>query len=274
MAMPSLTLESCCDERGLMPDGFDEGWLPGDTYDALRAADFLKFCEAASTNLAAHVPTCPEWDVAALCDHLGRVYQGRAFTIEHAAFKDRDAFETRPDGTDPLDWVRSWSDTLDRALLDRGDEAATVTFMPEATTVHFWRRRMALETLVHRTDAEIAVGEVTAMDEDLSADGVDELLWFATHPENDQSDGSAATSVIALTDGTRTWTASLRERGLSTPAAGRPDATVRGTAPALLLALTGRDLEGIGPGRFGVVAPVVEGDRAVYERLLARLGTF
>jgi uncharacterized protein (TIGR03083 family) len=257
-----------------MAEGFDAEWLPGDAYDALRAADFLRFSEAASTGLTAHVPTCPEWDMTALCDHLARVYQGRAFTIVNGEFKDRDTFEVREEGDDPIDWVRSWSDALDRALLDRPDGAPTVTFMPEATTVHFWRRRMALETLVHRTDAEIAVGEVSPMDDELSADGVAELLWFATHPENDEPDGVPATSVVALTDGTRRWAASLHDRGLSTAAEGSPDATVRGAAPALLLALSGRDLEGLGPARFGVDPPVVAGDRVAYERLLARLGTF
>jgi len=257
-----------------MPDGLDAGWLAGDAYDALRAADFGRFCEAASIDQTAHVPTCPEWDVAALCDHLARVYQGRSYVIAHGAFMDREDVASRPDGTDPLAWVRRWSDTLDRSLLELPDEAPTVTFMPEATTVHFWRRRMALETLVHRTDAEVAVGDVAPMDNDLSADGIAELLWFGTHPENDEPDGIEAASVVALTDGTQTWTASLTERGLATPASGAPAATVRGSAPALLLALSGRDLEGIGAPRFGVALPVVEGDPAAYERLLGRLGAF
>ena len=102
----------------------------------------------------------------------------------------RRASRSRADGADPLDVRPARGPTqLDRALLGRADDAPTVTFMPDATTVHFWRRRMALETLVHRTDAELAVGDVAPMDDDLSADGVDELLWFGTHPENDDADG-------------------------------------------------------------------------------------
>jgi uncharacterized protein (TIGR03083 family) len=259
-----------------MEDGYDAGWLPGDTYDALRAADFARFCEAASSDLAAHVPTCPDWDVTGLCDHLARVYQGRAHAIEHAAFKEREAFEQRDEGTDPIDWVRSWSDVLDRALLGRADDAPTITFVPEVTVVHFWRRRMALETLVHRTDAEIAVGEVAPMDDELSADGVDELLWFVSgDPDVEHADGVEATTVLELTDGTRRWVVTLDAKELSTvPSSAARDATVRGSAPALLLALSGRDLEGIGPRRFGVEAPVVDGDRTAYERLTARLGGF
>jgi uncharacterized protein (TIGR03083 family) len=259
-----------------MADRHDAGWLPGEAYDALRAADFLRFCDAASTDLTAHVPTCPDWDVTGLCDHLARVYQGRAFAVEHAAFKEREAFEVRPDGTDPLDWVRAWSDTLDRALLGRADDATTITFVPGVTTVLFWRRRMALETLVHRTDAEIAVGDVAPMDDVLSADGVDELLWFgAEDPEIDHVDGIGATTVLELTDGTRTWVVTLSPTGLSTaPSSAARDATVRASAPALLLSLSGRDLEGIGARRFGVALPDAEGDPRAFERLRARLGAF
>jgi uncharacterized protein (TIGR03083 family) len=263
---------------------YDAAWLPGDAYDALRASDFERFCDAAGRDLTAHVPTCPEWDVTGLCDHLARVYQGRSHAIEHAAFLDRDAFELRAEGEDPLAHLRRWSDELDRSLLDRGDDAPTVTFIPEARTVHFWRRRMALETLVHRTDAELAVGEVSPMDDVLSADGVDELLWFLTYESDDEphdddaADGEravAATSTVLLTDGNRTWFVTLGPGESSVGHEPAPaDATVTGSAAALLLSLSGRDLDGLGPARFGVRALELEGDPAAYERLRARLGAF
>jgi len=250
-------------------------WLSGAAYDAHRAADFERFLDASSSDLAAHVPTCPEWDVTALCDHLARVYQGRGMVVANRAFPDAQDFEFREEGADPLAWVQRWSDHLDEVLAGLPDDAPTVTFMPGCDVVWFWRRRMALETLVHRTDAELAVGHTPQMDPVLSADGVDELLWFAGDPEDDHSDGIAATSVVELRDGERSWSISLSDGSTTVPAAdGTADATVRGSAPALLLALSGRDLHGLGPARFGVQAPSVEGDPAAYERLLARLGGF
>jgi uncharacterized protein (TIGR03083 family) len=258
---------------------YDATWLAPERYDALRASDFDLFVTAARTDLAAHVPTCPDWDVTGLCDHLARVYQGRSHVIEHGSFLDRDAFELRADGDDPVAWVQRWSARLDDGLRSHGDDDDTVTFVPDVTKMRFWRRRMALETLVHRTDAQLAVGDASPMDPELSADGVDELLWFASYPDDDEPDagraGDDAGSVVALTDGARSWRVSITDTAVATPEAGVPvDATVRGSAAALLLALSGRDLEGIGPDRFGVDLPVVEGDSAPYQRLLTRLGGF
>jgi uncharacterized protein (TIGR03083 family) len=267
-----------------MTDAYDANWLSGDTYDLHRASDFDLFVTAAHKDPSAHVPTCPDWDVAGLCDHLARVYQGRTHAIVHASFLERDQFETRSDEVDPITWVQRWYVELDRALRGRADDATTVTFMPGVTTVRFWRRRMALETLVHRTDAEIAVGQVSPMDDALSADGVDELLWFNEGPSertpgddamgDGESDGNSTTSVVELTDGARAWRISVSESSIDVGTSASPDATVRGSAPALLLALSGRDLHGIGEGRFGVAPLVLEGDRSAYERLRARFGGF
>jgi hypothetical protein len=142
--------------------------------------------------------------------------------------------------------------------------------------MHFWRRRMALETFVHRTDAEIATGVVSAMNDELSADGVAELLWFgSSDPDIRHDDGNRASSVVALIAGPHQWTVTLTESGLfphDTDAA--VDATVLGAAPALLLTLSGRDVEGIGAERFGVEVPVVHGDAVAFQRLLNRLGNF
>jgi uncharacterized protein (TIGR03083 family) len=253
----------------------ESDWLPGSAYDRFRAADFERFVEVARSDPAAPVPTCPGWDVTALSDHLARVYQGRSIVVETGAFAAPDALAHRAEDADPVEWLRRWSDALDRALAGRPDDSPTVTFMPGADTLHFWRRRMALETLVHRTDAEVAAGSATAMDDELSADGVSELLWFGSHPGQPNGDGIAGQSIVALTDGTRRWVVALTDGGyLLSPADAPADVTVSGAAPALLLCVSGRDLDGIGWARFGVQPIAIEGDAAAFARLLARLGAF
>ncbi|HEY5437931.1 MAG TPA: maleylpyruvate isomerase N-terminal domain-containing protein, partial [Acidimicrobiales bacterium] len=118
----------------MTPEPYDAGWMPGETYDRLRAEDFAKLCAAASLDHNAHVPTCPEWDVRALCDHLARVYQARAFTIEHSTPKSSDDFELLASDADPIAWVRTWSDTLNDALSRHDDGDPTISFLPEANT--------------------------------------------------------------------------------------------------------------------------------------------
>lgn len=54
------------------------------------------------------------------------------------------------------------------------DSAAT--WYPPDQSVGFWIRRMAQETVIHRVDAELAIGEVTAIPSDLAVDGIDEVL--------------------------------------------------------------------------------------------------
>ncbi len=257
-----------------MSDPFADQWLDATTYDLLRASDFERFVNAAKRDTTAHVPTCPDWDVAGLCDHLARVYQGRSYVIAHGEFLDREKFETRADDVDPIEWLQGWYVQLDRELQGHADDEPTTTFMPDATTIAFWRRRMALETLVHRTDAEVAVGTASPMDDALSADGVNELLWFGLHPEQEHHDGAPTTTVLALTDGQRTWTVELGD-GTYDPRSSLPaTTTVRGAAPALLLALSGRDLKGIGHDRFGIEPLVIEGDPAGWARWRTRFGDF
>jgi uncharacterized protein (TIGR03083 family) len=43
-------------------------------------------------------------------------------------------------------------------------------------TVRFWKRRQAIETLVHRVDAEQATGELSPIDPAVAADGVGEFI--------------------------------------------------------------------------------------------------
>lgn len=259
-----------------MPENFDTGWMSGEEYDMFRAADFVQFCEAASLDLEARVPTCPEWNITTLCDHLASVYQAKAHTIELGTFMPSDDSEHRDRRVNPIEWVRSCAAILDRALWNRPDNAPTITFVPSSTTVHFWRRRMALETLVHRVDAQLAVGAVSAMNDDLSADGVDEMLWFGSErPRVDYDYRDVGRAVVLLTDGIRRWTVTMSDSELSTRSSNAtPDATVRCSAPTILLVLSGRDIEGIGAQRLGLELPFIEGDPVAFRRLRKRLGTF
>ncbi|WP_245654501.1 maleylpyruvate isomerase family mycothiol-dependent enzyme [Streptomyces violens] len=99
-------------------------------------------------------------------------------------------------------------------------------------TVAFWRRRRALETLVHRWDAELALGTPGPLDTELAGDGVAEV--FDTLAPRQIVRGRAAAPTYALrlyaTDTGVSWTYGP----------GAPVATLAAPAERLLLTLWGR----------------------------------
>jgi uncharacterized protein (TIGR03083 family) len=140
-------------------------------------ADFARLREvAAAADLAAQVPSCPDWTVADLVTHVSAVYLHKV--------------ECMRLGTHPDPWPPAGLDDEEpRALLDRAYAALTAEFAsrtPESPaftwygpdqTVGFWIRRMAQETAIHRVDAELAAGvSIAPIPDDLANDGIDEFL--------------------------------------------------------------------------------------------------
>lgn len=154
--------------------------------DALETAGgaLADACEQA--DLAVRVPSCPEWTVRDLAFHQGGVHLWAARIV-------REALMERPVGVamDPIadaaqrpaddalvGWVRDGAAALVDALRSAPDDLAAWTFMRTAPTPRaFWARRQAHETVIHRVDGQQAAGvEVTPVDPEVAADGVDELL--------------------------------------------------------------------------------------------------
>jgi uncharacterized protein (TIGR03083 family) len=184
----------------------------------------------AGRDLAAPVPTCPGFTVAEVVRHLGSVYRRITGWIRTQAAPD--TWERAPaPGADLIAWFRQGADELYRELARRGPDDPCATWWPYDETVHFWWRRMAHETLVHRTDVESAFGPVGPIDRDVATDGVDEVLtaWLGyrltvaadVSPEAPPGPGYRGTGyrgtylgtgqVIGVAAGTRVWRVELRE---------------------------------------------------------------
>src|ERR1700761_5538801 len=145
-------------------------------YLSCLQSDYMRMREVVQGHYSLPVPTCPDWTVADLVRHLGQVYLHKV--------------ELMRTGKQPESWPPAeFADTDPVQLLDRGYNAltrefsarqpadATMTWYGPEQTVGFWIRRMAQETLIHRIDAELACGMlVSPVPEDLSIDGIDELL--------------------------------------------------------------------------------------------------
>lgn len=158
-------------------------------------ADGAKMADAAAAgDLDAHVPSCPEWNVAKLIIHTGHHHRWVADAVSGGGKEP--AVPAKPGLREEalIDWFRQgWTDLAD--LLDRSDDATPAWSWSGDNRVGFWRRRTALETLVHRWDAENAVGTPTQLDDELAADGVDEVFAFMMQP-GDKYHGKAKGRVL------------------------------------------------------------------------------
>lgn len=160
-------------------------WLPFDTYLAALERETRRAREClADADPSARVPSCPDWSADDLLWHLGgEVQDFWAWVIAHrpdapAAYEEparpadragllhvldhaHEDLMLRLRNADPAEGAWSWS----------GD--------PELHTVGFTMRRQAHEALIHRVDAELAIGDPTPLDTELAADGVLEALdWM------------------------------------------------------------------------------------------------
>ncbi|MEJ7832719.1 MAG: maleylpyruvate isomerase family mycothiol-dependent enzyme [Nocardioides sp.] len=123
------------------------------------------------------VPACPDWDADDLLWHLGEVQHFWGWIVSNRPAGPGDyAKPERPEGrVELLRFFEESSRVLATALAgaDPTDDAWTWS---SEQTVGFTFRRQAHEALIHRLDAEQAVGDVTALDPVLAADGVAETL--------------------------------------------------------------------------------------------------
>ncbi|MET7421351.1 maleylpyruvate isomerase family mycothiol-dependent enzyme [Dactylosporangium sp. NPDC005555] len=224
-----------------------EFWLA-----ALRAeGDAFRATIGAAVPLDAAVPTCPGWQVRDLAWHLSQVYVWVTGVVPRGV---TDRPDPRPDSSLPagVDPVVAWTDAFTELLatLDAVDpDLPAYNWAPQAKKAGFWHRRMALETAIHRWDAQMAGGLSEPIEPRLASDGVTEVLdtWL---PAGRRSGPANRVGMIALhaTDVDQVWYVRLRGAGvalLDTDTLLDSDdhherATASGPASDLLLALFGR----------------------------------
>ncbi|WP_157246947.1 maleylpyruvate isomerase family mycothiol-dependent enzyme [Nonomuraea typhae] len=178
-------------------------------------------------DLSAPIEHCGGWRLMDLAVHMGagNLWVVTAVREGHGKGYDEDA--APHDRAGLQSWYAKTADALVQALsVDPANEAWT--FFPPHT-VGFWRRRRSQETLMHRWDAENALGSPMPMDPALAADGVAEV--FDTMAPRMISRGAATypdQSVrITATDAGQSWTFGP----------GEPIAEISGHAEDLLLML-------------------------------------
>jgi uncharacterized protein (TIGR03083 family) len=247
------------------------------------AADFARLREVAARDLSASVPSCPGWSVTDLVRHVAGVYLHKV--------------EAMRQGHPPAEWPPPGLATeesiplLDRAYRALSGEFArrqpddrAWTWFDDDQTVRFWIRRMAQETVIHRVDAELALGEELApIPDDLAVDGTDEVLrvflaYGSTRWREHMSDALAEwgeRSLLVDAGGER-WRVGVHPTGVEisdehgptakdghveedgrADADGHTEASIRGKPAAVLLWLWNR----------GGTEAAAEGDAVMFDEL-------
>jgi uncharacterized protein (TIGR03083 family) len=218
--------------------------------------------------LDAPVPGCPGWDVGRLAGHVGRVHRWATAGIREGAEPDGTTLDRPPKGDAVVDWSADAIGPLLDALKDAPAPGVWNFVGADDTDGSFWPRRMAVETSIHRWDAEDAVGgagETSPLDAALAAEGIEEELTVLAPRLLAGRDGIGIGGSLHLhaTDAPSEWMVRTEDGTLQTERGhGKGDAALRGPASSVLLVLYRR----LRPGEGGTA---VLGDAAVLDRWLA-----
>lgn len=199
------------------------------------------------------VPTCPDWCVADLVDHLGRVH-GWAAAAARGGAADRPPPMPEPLLPPPAPvtaealsqaYAAAAQELLD-TLRSTDPDAPCWHFGPRPRTSGWWARRQLHETTVHLVDLQLALGgPVTAVPPAVAVDGLDEVATFFVPRQVSLGRTPAPPYALRLVTRESAEPLVLGE--------GEPGATLTGSAGDLLLVLW---------RRTGLDAVQVDGDPA------------
>ena len=177
---------------------------------AAVASESETFAAAARTGeLTAPVPSCPDWNLADLVWHLAEVQDFWGAIVEYL-LADPKAYSQppRPADDELIDFFVDRSARLVGVLGERDAADSCWSWHDEGHSVRWVRRRQAHEALIHRIDAELAVGVGSQIEKHLAADGVDEILASQIDgptPEWGSVVLEERTALIGATDAGQVW---------------------------------------------------------------------
>ena len=241
--------------------------MPIQEHIAVLAAEGARFTAlAARLDAETPVPTCPEWTVRDLIAHQGEVHRwatdlirGRWDGMSPADQADRVA---APLGPVLIGWFTDGVHDLIDALKNAPDNLQSMVFLLDAPPPrHFWARRQANETRMHRIDAlsaELGRKPVAAETDITTAeaiDGIDELLnGFIPRKRTNLRSAEPFTIAIEPNDIDRRWVLAVSDDPVVTTETDAPaDATFGGSATEVYLGLWNRGTEMTATGRPGAL---------------------
>jgi uncharacterized protein (TIGR03083 family) len=218
-------------------------------YLAVISSEATLLASAADeAGLDAPVPTCPGWKISDLVLHMGEVHRWATAAVAAKASKlgdvPGDSLGDLPEPSAATDWLRRGAETLCETLVagDPDFEYAAFLTDPASPRLLFWARRQALETTVHRADAESALGRCTPLGHDIALDGIDEFLTgFLPRSRTPLRADAPHCLQIAPDYSEQRWTVSISsEMPVTERRATDADCVVSGPASDIYLALWNR----------------------------------
>jgi uncharacterized protein (TIGR03083 family) len=240
--------------------------LIDDRSTAFRAA------VASAPSLDVQVPTCPEWTLFDLVQHLGVGRRSWAATI--AAGPDAPA-KVLAEGVAPrerealLAWLAESTQELLDALREAGPDRGCWTWWDGSQSPHTCgavARHQLQEIAVHTYDAQLTVGAAEPLPDEVALDGVEEFLFTCcTMPDAWPYEPAVVDYRTVEGRSWRQWCDAdgLRVARLSVPdnhAGEVVDVSAEGTASDLVLQLY---------GRLPLDSLKLDGDRRVLDQLIA-----
>jgi uncharacterized protein (TIGR03083 family) len=212
--------------------------------------------ETARVLLSDPVPTCPQWSVRQLVEHLGGIHRWAAAIVSRGLQGDvpeaeQEVLFTPPDGQEELlPWFTDGAAELVKALRSAPDDLRAFVFLKQAPPARqFWARRQAHETTIHRVDALAArLGRMPSTAEagiptEIAVDGLAELVaGFVPRRSSRLRTTEPFVMAITPTDADAAWTIAVSdEPPVVTPGADpHAHAVISGSAAALYLGLWNR----------------------------------
>ncbi|MFT2019792.1 maleylpyruvate isomerase N-terminal domain-containing protein [Streptomyces sp. 796.1] len=169
-------------------DSLTRGRLTHDRYcEEIVVQTGLLRAAIAEADMTAPVPSCPGWNVGQLLRHLGggqrwaeQLVRTRAAPPPDDHFRDLTPYADE-DAAELDGWLAECAGGLADALRETGPDAAVWTPVPGQSAA-FFARRFAHETVIHRADAELAIGSAYALDPEVGRDALEEWLELGSLP--------------------------------------------------------------------------------------------
>lgn len=215
-------------------------------HDLLEFAELLRLIEDRSTafraaiasapSLDVQVPTCPEWTLFDLAEHIGEGRQAGAATVAAGpgATAKATTHATAPaDREALLEWLADSTRRLVDALREAGPDRGCWTWWGDSQSPRTCRAvaRHQLQQMAVRTyDAQLAAGAPQPLPDDIAFDGVDEFLTACVSTTSPWRHEPTTVEYHA-TEG-RSWRVQLSAEGARiTAATGRSSTASRPGAP-------------------------------------------